>query len=77
MKIKRYLESQQIPSNDEELADYISDIIEIYLDLRQVPYTDDYDIDPDSVKLASKEIVKELKKIGNLDIFYSSKKYNL
>jgi predicted transcriptional regulator len=72
MKIKKFNESGFIPSNDEEMENFIYDIIENELSIRQILYSVD---DAESI---SKNIIIELKKLGvDFDLIYSAKKYNL
>lgn len=78
MKIKKFNESAYIPSNEDELVSYISSIIRWRVEMQQIRYTDDYEISPDSIVIATKEIVKELKRIGvDFDLIFSAKKYNI
>jgi len=76
MKIKKFNESgQYIPSNDEDLASCISDTISGWLDMRRVMYgePDEYEIDPDSVRLAAQKVIEELKRYGvDFDMIYST-----
>jgi hypothetical protein len=75
MKIKKFNESGFIPSNDEEMKYFIYDILTNELQTRQVRYTDDIEIDPDTEEVAAKNIIIELKKLGvDFDLIYSSKK---
>lgn len=78
MKIKKFNESY-IPSNEEELIYYIEDIISNNVDMRQVIYGEEgeMEIDPKSRFNAAVEIVKELKKLVDFDLIFSTKKYNL
>lgn len=80
MKIKRFNEaSTYIPSNEEELISLIDDIISNNVDIRRVIYGEEgeMEIDPKSCFNAAVEIVKELKRLVDLDLIFSAKKYNL
>ena len=80
MKILKFNESVvYVPSNDEDMASYISDIMSNELIMRPIPYSnDEWEIDPNSVLSGAKDVIKELKKLGiDFDLLYSVKKYNL
>lgn len=81
MKIKKFNESNKtyVPSNDEEMINYIDDIIQYYVSLRSVQYyPDEVEINPNSRVEAAKNILKGLKSLGiDFDILYNAKKYNL
>jgi metal-dependent HD superfamily phosphatase/phosphodiesterase len=78
MKIKKFNENIYIPSNEEELISFIEDVIGGEVDLRQERYSDDWEVDPESVRNSAVEVVKKLKKLGvDFDILYNVKKYNL
>jgi len=79
MKIRKFNESSFIPSNDEEMKNFIYDIISSYVDIRTVEYhPDDYEADPESEEKAAEQIIIELKKLGvDFDFIYNVKKYNV
>lgn len=81
MKIERFNESYPspyIPSNEEEMVSFISDIIQSWVGLRQVQYQDDIEVDPNSIDTAAWQVYLELKAKGiDFDLIYNSKKYNV
>jgi len=77
MKIKKFNEKfNPYNSLEEELESHIRDIISYELELRQVKYSDDYEISSDSMDIAAKKIIEYLKSRG-LDLALDADKYNL
>lgn len=74
MKIKKIYETIE---DDEILSSRIYDIFTNEVGIRQVKYTDDYEIDYEAVEKASKLIVEYLKKEYNLQLNVDAKKFNL
>jgi len=84
MKIQKFNESDYpgtyIPSNEEEMIDMISDIIQSYVGIKPVQYSEEneLEIDSRSVYTAASQIYLELKLKGvDFDLLYSTKKYNI
>jgi hypothetical protein len=79
MKILKYNESNNnIPSNDGELLKFIEKIMDHKLDMIQIKYTDDFEIDTNSIKLAAENIITELKTLGvDFNLIYETKKFNI
>jgi hypothetical protein len=59
-----FVESDEL----EKLQLLIADIISNEVYTRNIPYSDDIDIDPDSINDAARQVVKELYDNGNLII---------
>ena len=77
MKIQKYNEKfNPYNSFEEEVESHIRDIISNELELRQVKYSDDYEISSDSMNIAAKKIMDYLKAYG-LTYALDSGKYNL
>lgn len=79
MKIKKFNEAL-VPKNDDEMISFINGIMEYNIEMKQVKYSHegDMEIDHDSIRSAAKMIFDELKKLGiDFDIIYATKNYNL
>jgi len=85
MKIERFNERinsyprPDMPATEEDMIFFISDIIQSWVGIREVPYTDgDMEIDPKSIDTAAWQVYLELKTKGvDFDLFFSAKKYNV
>lgn len=78
MKISKFNEvhNPAYSSPEEELESHIRDIISNELELRQVKYSDDYEISSDSVDVAAKKVMDYLKSRG-LTVALESEKFNI
>jgi len=76
MKIKKYTENLSTDS-EQELTSLISDLIHNEVEMRQVRYSDDYEISYESIERASREIVKFLIREYNFKMNLDAKKYNI
>lgn len=78
MKVKKFTENIDKADIREEIIQSIADLILDYVDLINVPYTDDMTLDKISVNYTSTEIYKMLLDKGvNFELLKNTNKYNI